>query len=305
MMPVSTTGYLEAPWDALEGSVTGEQDGLLSVGPLKLVFDGANSCAMCLSWWQLAGSIVSTLALTVRQGSLDSARLGMSGSPRAGRRIRSGIHLYRPDEARALVQKAAERGFALASHATGNDAIASALSAYEAAGAALGRRGSPRLEHVIFAGRDLVERIAGVGAIVVAQPHFLSLPAFGAAPRIPGLPTKPLRWLLDAGVTVAGSSDFPVTGFDPFDGIRSAVRRRASNGRVVDGDQSVTLDEALGLYTRDAASAAGCLRDCGTLEAGKRADLVVLDRRLKESELDVVRVRATIVGGDVAFGSVS
>ena len=139
----------------------------------------------------------------------------------------------------------------------------------------------------------------------MAQPHFLSLPAFGAAPAIPGLPTKPLRWLLDAGVAVAGSSDFPVTGSDPFDGIRSAVRRRAGNGRVVDGDQSVTLDEALGLYTRDAASAAGCLRDCGTLEVGKRADLVVLDRRLKESELDAVRVRATIVGGDVAFGSVS
>jgi predicted amidohydrolase YtcJ len=74
---------------------------------------------------------------------------------------------------------------------------------------------------------------------------------------------------------------------------------------VVEGDQSVTLDEALGLYTRNAASAAGCLGDCGTLEAGKRADLVVLDRRLTESELDAVRVRATIVGGELAFGDVS
>jgi predicted amidohydrolase YtcJ len=74
---------------------------------------------------------------------------------------------------------------------------------------------------------------------------------------------------------------------------------------VVEADQSITLDEALGLYTRDAASAAGCPGDCGTLETGKRADLVVLDRRLKESELDAVRVRATLVGGDVAFGSVS
>ena len=56
------------------------------------------------------------------------------------------------------------------------------------------------------------------------------------------------------------------------------------------------------MYTRVAAEVTGCADRCGTLEVGKRADVVVLDRRLAEGALDTVRVRATVVGGDVVFG---
>jgi len=306
MMPVSTTGYLEAPWDVLDGPVTGDEEGSLSVGPLKLVVDGAPGCAMCLSWWQAAGTTLSAWAQAVRRGSLDPFRVGMSTGPRIGSKIRTGIRLYRPDELADLVRAAAERGFAIASHAEGNEAIETALFAYAGAGSALARRNVARLEHVIFASRDLVERIAQSGASVVAQPSFLSLSAFASAPTIPGLRTKPLRWLLDAGVTLAASSDFPVTGFDPLDGIRAAVHRRSARGAVREPDQSVTLDEALSLYTRNAAKVCACLDDCGTLELGKRADIVVLDRRLTSlSELDSARVSATIVAGELAFGQLS
>jgi predicted amidohydrolase YtcJ len=62
--------------------------------------------------------------------------------------------------------------------------------------------------------------LPGVGAAVVAQPYFLRLSAISSAPAISGLKLSPLRWLLDAGVRVAGSSDFPVAGFAPLDGIR-------------------------------------------------------------------------------------
>jgi predicted amidohydrolase YtcJ len=174
------------------------------------------------------------------------------------------------------VRRACQVGFAVASHAEGNVAIDTALFAYERAGASLHRAGIPRLEHFIFAGAEHVARIAGVGAAVVAQPHFLSLPAFRAAPTIPSLRTKPLRWLLDAGVTVAGSSDYPVTGFDPLDGIRSAVSRHVPGLGVREPDQRIDLEEALVLYTRSAARVSGCADTCGTLEVGKRADVVVL-----------------------------
>jgi predicted amidohydrolase YtcJ len=299
LMPVSTAGYLEPPWDALEGPVTGATDGLLTVGPLKLVLDGAPGCAMCLDWWQLAGASLSSFALSVQRGSLDPLRLALSLKPRFGRKLRTGIKLCPPAEARDLVRSAAERGFAVATHAEGNEAIADALSAYEGSASALDRGGPPRLEHMIFAGRELCGRIAGTGAAAVVQPYFLSLPAFANAPSIPGLATKPLRWLLDAGVVVAGSSDFPVTGFDPLDGIRAAVRRKR------EPDQELTIEEALALYTRNAARAIGAYGECGSLEAGKRADLVVIDGGLASyADLQAARVRATIVGGAVAYGRI-
>ncbi len=148
--------------------------------------------------------------------------------------------------------------------------------------------------------------MAGTGAAAVVQPGFLSLPDFGSAPTVPFLRTKPLRWLLTAGVTVAGSSDFPVTGFDPLDGIRAAIRRRVATGDVREPDQCIELDEALALYTRNAAKVAGRPDDCGTLERGKRADLVLLTGRLRSaSDLGAVRVRATVVGGTLAYGRIA
>jgi predicted amidohydrolase YtcJ len=302
LMPVSTAGYLDAPADALQGPVTGTRQGNLRVGPVKLIVDGAPGCTMCLSWWQTAGTLLSTWAASVRQRSFDPLRLSMALEPRLGRAVHTGISLYRPDELEHVVLAAVERGFAIASHAEGNEAVAMALSAYAAAGPALGRAGMPRFEHVLFADRQQAARIADLGVAVVAQPYFLSLPAFASAPNIPGLPIKPLRWLWDAGVVVAGSSDFPVTHFDPLDGMRAAVQRRDSAGRVRAPEQCLTVEEACTLYTRNAARASGCLDECGTLRAGLRADLVVLDGPLSSpSSLDRARVRGTVVGGEVAF----
>ena len=168
---------------------------------------------------------------------------------------------------------------------------------------ALHGAGIPRLEHAAFLNPDLVSRIAGVGAAVVTQPHFVSTPAYGNAASIPGLRNAPLRWLLDAGVRIAGSSDFPVAGFDPLDGVRGAVHRRTALGHAYEPDQCISLHEALSIYTRVAAEVSGCGESAGTLAPGKRADLVVLDGPLSAETLDAARVRTTVVGGDVVFGA--
>jgi predicted amidohydrolase YtcJ len=307
MMPVSTAGYLEAPFDVLDGPVTGQADGaLLVVGPVKLICDGAPACAMCLGWWQTVVVFARSCLLSWRLGSAEPLRTTLSVQPRVGAKIRTGIRIYRRDEAQAMVRAATEHGFAVATHAIGNDAVDVALSAYEAVGAAaLGRAGLPRIEHASFLDRELVARIAGIGAAVVAQPHFLSLPAYSAAAPIPRLRNAPLRWLLEAGVKVAGSSDFPVAGFDPLDGIRSAIGRRTARGHVYEPDQRIELDDALAMYTRVAAEVCGCLAECGTLEPGKRADLVVLDGPLGPGTLAAARVRATIIGGELVFGALA
>jgi predicted amidohydrolase YtcJ len=310
MMPVAGTSYLDEPWDALEGPPTGS-DGSpdlapLVTGPLKLIYDGAPTCAMCMTAWQSLAAFFGALALSIRRGSWDPVRTSMSVRPRLSRdgKLRSGLTLYKPEEAKKIVAAAVERGFAIGTHAEGNLAMAETLEAYEAAGPALGRHGAPRIEHALFLERELVPRLAALGCMVVAQPSFLGLPAFGDAPSVPRLPGLPIRWLLDGGVKVAGSSDFPVIGFDPLDGIRRAVTRVTGRGTAYEPGQAVTLDEALAMYTRAAAEAAGSLERCGTLEAGKRADVVVLNRALATADdLEGARVKATVIGGKVVAGA--
>jgi predicted amidohydrolase YtcJ len=304
-LPVSTAGYLEPPGDALEGPVTGAGTDPLTIGPLKLVFDGGPTCAMCLGWGQATQVFVGTWAKALGRGSLDPLRIAFSTQPRLGRQIRTGVRLYDRASAVPVTRAAVERGFGLAVHAMGNEAVGLALDAYAALGPALHGAGLPRIEHATFLDRTLVARLADQGVAVAAQPSFLALPAFAGAPRIPGLSNTPLRWLLDAGVKVAGSSDHPCVTFAPLDGIRAAVARGFGDGGRVEPDQAITLEEALTLYTRTAAEVSGCLDRCGTLEPGKRADLVVLDGPLTDRSLSSIQVRATVLGGTLEFGALS
>lgn len=301
LMPATSGGYLEPPWDAVERDPTGTTDGLLSVGPVKLVLDGAPTCAMCLNVGQALAGTLGSIALSVKQRSFDPIRVALSARPELGTRLRTGIRLYPPGEATKLVTRAVGAGFSVAAHATGNDAIDIALAAYGAAGSNLHRAGRPRLEHFLFASRRQVKRAADIGAVIVTQPNFLALPGFDGVPRIPGLATMPLRWLLDAGVTVAASSDYPCASLNPLDGIAAAVHRRTAT-RVHTPSQCVSIDEALRAYTRDAAKALGCDAECGSLEPGKRADIVVLDGPLRD-EPDGLAVHATVLGGAIAYGS--
>ncbi len=305
-MPVSASGWLEEPTDVLAASLDfADATGALTIGPVKLVFDGAPACSMCLAWWQSSGAALRSFALSVRHGSLDPVRAAMSLRPRlgAGMTVRTGITIYPREDARRVVSAIAHSGRPVATHAVGNEAVAVALDAFAAAGSALHAAGIPRIEHAAFLDRELVSRIADAGAAVVSQPHLTSLSAVEHASSIPGIRYLPHRWLLDAGVLLAGSSDHPVASFAPLDGIRSAVSRRTRGGRAHEADQCITLDEALVMYTRSAARASGLEAARGTLEVGKRADLVVLDAVLGDNEaLENARVRTTIVGGEIAFG---
>jgi len=107
------------------------------------------------------------------------------------------------------------------------------------------------------------------------------------------------RTLLDAGVRLAGSSDAPVIGFDPLAAMRSAVSGRSASGAELLPDEAITPSEALAMYTREAAHAAGSLDVTGTLEPGKRADLVVFseDPTTSGAALDRARLERTILAG--------
>ncbi len=275
--PVSMQGWLEPPLDALAGPPTGHRRGPLIVGPMKLIFDGAPGCAMCLSWAQVLAVSARSAWMSLRHGSMDPMRTAMSVAPRIGRDIRTGIAIYKRETARNVVRSVAERGFALATHALGNEAIEIALDAYAAAGPSLHQSGVPRIEHAAFASAEQARLMADLGIAAVVQPAMIAMPSMASAAPILGLPFMPLARLAAAGVELVGSSDFPVTTFDPLAGIRSALTRRTHRGDVINPDERITFDEALAMYTRNAARVLGCIDETGTLAVGKRADIVVLD----------------------------
>jgi len=119
--------------------------------------------------------------------------------------------------------------------------------------------------------------------------------------------TYAFRSLLDAGATVAFGSDWFVAPPIPLEGIYAAVTRRTLDGENPGGwvpNQKITVEEALAAYTRDAAYASFEEDIKGTLEPGKLADFVIIDRDL--TAIDPVEIRnakvvMTFVGGKVVY----
>jgi hypothetical protein len=107
-------------------------------------------------------------------------------------------------------------------------------------------------------------------------------------------------------VPLAGSSDSAITDFNPWVGIQATVTRRTVSGRELGAAERLTVAEALHSYTTGGAYALGQEASKGSLEPGKLADLVVLDRdplAVAEDELATIRAERTMVGGEWVGGS--
>ena len=114
------------------------------------------------------------------------------------------------------------------------------------------------------------------------------------------------RSLLATGVRIAGGSDFPVEDPNPFHGIFAAVTRRPRSGadRGWQPGQRMTREEAVRSFTSWNAEAAHQEGETGTLEAGKRADLVALDEDVftcPEGRIKDIVPALTMVGGEIVY----
>jgi predicted amidohydrolase YtcJ len=150
----------------------------------------------------------------------------------------------------------------------------------------------------MFLTQELIDRIKALGIWVVVQPAFIyDLEARRAGAEILRLPFGTLR---NAGIPVAFSSDFPCGTLSPLAGIYAAATRRTRSGEASDPEQAIPVQAALEAYTINAARAGGLDRECGSLEPGKRADLIVLDRNplaVSPAELPRLNVLRTFVAG--------
>jgi predicted amidohydrolase YtcJ len=120
----------------------------------------------------------------------------------------------------------------------------------------------------------------------------------------PHLRVFPVRSMIDAGVRVSLASDHPCDGYSPFEIMWAAITRATAQGGQVDPEEAITAAEALRLYTINAAHASGRADEEGSIEVGKRANFVVLDRDIVTCATDEIRatqVDSTFVDGALVY----
>jgi len=106
------------------------------------------------------------------------------------------------------------------------------------------------------------------------------------------------------GVVLGAGSDSPVSDFAPLLGIYAAVTRRAANGSLVAPGEAISPDDALAMYTRNAACSSYADSFSGSIEVGKNADFVVLSADPTHCEAETIkeiRVEATVLEGKLVY----
>lgn len=230
-----------------------------------------------------------------------------------------GATFYTKREIDQLAVSAAHLGMDTAIHSMGNCAIDTVLDAYEDVRRHVGDDRILRIEHAFIAEPSQASRMASLGVEVVANPGVLH--SWGEVFqdwRGEGqdqLTMFPMRTFLDAGVRVSIASDYPCAGLAPVEHMWTAVARSTVYGTSMQPDEAISAEEALHCYTSAAARAAGREDEEGTIEVGKRANLLVLDRdivtcpvdEIREAQVDLTWVDGTLVhdrlgGGHAVIG---
>jgi predicted amidohydrolase YtcJ len=221
-----------------------------------------------------------------------------------------GLPFYTQQQLDEFVRVANRKGFQVGIHAIGDLGNRMALDAFERA---QGGEPSPlrnRVEHAQIIALDDIPRFTELGVIASMQPVHATSDMNMAEDRVGPLRIKggyAWRRLLDSGAVVASGSDFPVELPNPFHGLYAAVARQDREGMPEGGwyaDQAMTRAEALHSFTLAAAYAAHQETRMGSLERGKWADFIVVDRdffQVPASEIDDIQVLQTWVGGKLVF----
>lgn len=207
-----------------------------------------------------------------------------------------------------MVLQIHQSGFQAVLHAIEEGAVARACTAIEN-----GLRGFPkadhrhRIEHCSVCSSALAKRLSSAGIMVVTQPAFVY---YNGERYLRTVAKKelgrlyPIGTLMRNGVSVAGSSDFPVVPPNPLMGIYGAVSRRCENGETMLIEERITPLEALGLFTDKAAKATGTETTRGSIRPGKLADLAILSgdpTSLPEEAIKDILVDMTIIDGRVVW----
>ena len=227
----------------------------------------------------------------------------------------TGVRLTEPEEIAEVFDNASRLGFPISIHAIGDRANHEVLDLFEE----LCQRVPPppvphRIEHVQTIQPDDLPRLAELNITASVQPIHAT-DDMDLADRILGARGANLynfATLLEHGTLLAFGSDGPVADVNPFAGIHAALYRQRPSRMAAGswyGDECITLEQAIYAYTMAPALATGWQDVIGSIEPGKRADMVVLDRDLFEivgagvtgNEVSGTQVVMTIFDGEVTI----
>ncbi|MGG1658616.1 amidohydrolase [Brevibacillus sp. NRS-1366] len=260
------------------GVITGLGDERFRIGPAKIFTDGSSS-----------GPTIATR------------------EPYTSNPDNYGILYFTQERITEILGEAHKKGFQITAHAQGDRAIEMVLNCIEESLEKYPRKDHRhRIEHAGITMPDLLERMKKLGVVPVPNPPFFYefgdgyLKNYGQ--RVNHM--YPVRDFIDNGIIAAGSSDCPVTHYNPLLGIHVAANRISGSGQAVGANQRITVLEAIKLYTWNGAYASFEENIKGSIEVGKLADLVVLSERILDAAVEHIKeiqVDMTLIGGKMEY----
>ena len=243
-------------------------------------------------------------------GSL-GARSAAMLEPYSDREGHIGDYRYTQEQVNEVVKVAYDAGYQIATHCIGDGANNQMINAYEAAIKANPRDDHRlRIEHFQILTPDDLERALDMGILPAMQFTHATSDSNMAEDRIGSERIKTAyawRTVLDAGSIIIGGSDAPVEKVNPFHGLYAGVTRMTRAGEPEGGwypGQKVTREEALKAFTIWAAYGQFEEELKGSLEPGKLADFIVIDRdymTCPEADIKDIQVLATYVGNELVY----
>jgi len=222
---------------------------------------------------------------------------------------RNGDLLFEPKKFAELCVAADKQGLIIHVHGLGDGAVRAALDGIAAARKANGNSGLPHtITHEQFVRPEDFPRFRELGVVSALQlfwaeasPDTIEIVKPYLEPEIYQW-QYPARSILDNGGIISGASDWPVSTANVFRAIYQAETRKGSEG-VLDASQDMPREAMFFAYTRNSARAMN-LDSIGTIAAGKRADLVLLDRdvlTVSPEEMRDTKVVWTMVAGKTVY----
>ena len=266
-----------------------------------------------------------------RNVNTDAVKISMDGVPSASRTAamladympayegaptHNGKQHYTQEELSRLIVQLDKLGMTAKVHTAGDRSVRVTLNAIEAARQANGDSGlRHELAHAGYVDEADIPRFAELDAVAEISPYiwFPSVKVdsiIRAVGEERGQRYWPVRDLLEAGAQVVAGSDWPagaLSSMNPWVGLEAMVSRANPWGLRQDRlweEQAITLEQALEIYTRSGAKALLLEQDSGSIEAGKLADIIVLEHNLFEIPVDRIsdtQVSLTMFEGRIVY----
>jgi predicted amidohydrolase YtcJ len=228
----------------------------------------------------------------------------------------SGKLLWEPANYKQAVAELDRRGVQIYTHAIGDKAVRLALDAYEEAQHRNQTRDArPRIEHIESVSPQDIPRFGHLGVIASMQPlhAYPDDDLFKVwAPNVgPERTQRGFAWrsIESKGGVLAFGSDWPIVTLNPWPGVQNALTRQTTEGEPPGGflpNERISLEDSIRAYTLNAAYAARRETEEGSLEAGKLADLIILNQdlfKIEPTDIAKTEVWLTMVGGKVVYES--